>query len=172
MIELDENENEARLGANAIVGVSIAAARRSRSPPVFLSGEPQPIRCRPTATVPHFNVVNGGAHAPNKLDFQEFMIAPIGAPNMAEAVRAGAEVYAALRKLLWARALLLASATKAALHPRSTSPKRSSAFSSPPSSRPATGPGAMVSRSLSTRPRVSSTATAATTSARASLAMT
>jgi enolase len=52
--------------------------------------------------VPHFNVLNGGAHAPNSLDFQEFMIAPIGAPSMAEAVRAGAGVYAKLRGLLTA----------------------------------------------------------------------
>ncbi len=50
--------------------------------------------------VPCFNVLNGGAHAPNALDFQEFMISPLGAPNEAEAVRAGAEVYAALRKRL------------------------------------------------------------------------
>ena len=55
--------------------------------------------------VPHFNVLNGGAHAPNELDFQEFMVAPIGAPSMAEAVRAGAEVYVALRKLLSGRGL-------------------------------------------------------------------
>jgi enolase len=54
----------------------------------------------PRLPVPHFNVLNGGAHAPNKLDFQEFMVAPLGAPSMAEAVRAGAEVYTALRKLL------------------------------------------------------------------------
>jgi enolase len=54
----------------------------------------------PRLPVPHFNVVNGGAHAANNLDFQEFMIAPIGAPTLAEAVRAGAEVYAALRRLL------------------------------------------------------------------------
>jgi enolase 1/2/3 len=53
--------------------------------------------------VPHFNVLNGGVHAPNELDFQEFMIAPVGAPSMAEAVRAGAEVYAALRRELAGR---------------------------------------------------------------------
>jgi enolase len=54
----------------------------------------------PSLPVPHFNVLNGGVHAPNELDFQEFMIAPLGAPSMAEAVRAGAEVYAALRREL------------------------------------------------------------------------
>ena len=55
--------------------------------------------------MPHFNVLNGGVHAPNELDFQEFMIAPLGAPSMAEAVRAGAEVYAALRRELASRKL-------------------------------------------------------------------
>ena len=55
--------------------------------------------------MPHFNVLNGGVHAPNELDFQEFMIAPLGAPSMAEAVRAGAEVYSALRRELSARKL-------------------------------------------------------------------
>jgi enolase len=55
--------------------------------------------------VPHFNVLNGGVHAPNPLDFQEFMIAPVGAPSMAEAVRAGAEVYSALRRELSGRKL-------------------------------------------------------------------
>jgi enolase len=55
--------------------------------------------------VPHFNVLNGGVHAPNLLDFQEFMVAPVGAPSMPEAVRAGAEVYSALRRELTARKL-------------------------------------------------------------------
>ena len=55
--------------------------------------------------VPHFNVLNGGVHAPNELDFQEFMIAPVGAPSMAEAVRASAEVYGALRRELSAQAV-------------------------------------------------------------------
>ena len=59
----------------------------------------------PSLPVPHFNVLNGGVHAPNELDFQEFMIAPLGAPSMAEAVRAGAEVYAALRRELAERKL-------------------------------------------------------------------
>lgn len=54
----------------------------------------------PRLPVPHFNVLNGGVHAPNALDFQEFMIAPIGAPSLPEAVRAGAEVYQRLRAVL------------------------------------------------------------------------
>ena len=98
LIELDGTENKARLGANAIVGVSMAAARAmacSAGVPLWKALNPPGVV--PRFPVPHFNVVNGGAHAPNKLDFQEFMVAPIGAPNMAEAVRAGAEVYVALR---------------------------------------------------------------------------
>jgi enolase len=101
MIELDGTENKARLGANAIVGVSIAAARAiALSAGVPLWRSLNPANVAPRLPVPHFNVVNGGVHAPNNLDFQEFMIAPLGAPTMAEAVRAGAEVYTALRKLL------------------------------------------------------------------------
>jgi enolase len=101
LIELDGTETKSRLGANAIVGVSMALARAG----ALAAGEPLwralgPEGVAPRLPVPHFNVVNGGAHAANNLDFQEFMIAPIGAPTLAEAVRAGAEVYAALRRLL------------------------------------------------------------------------
>ena len=101
LIELDGTENKARLGANAIVGVSMAAARAMAAAagvPLWRALNPSGVT--PRLPVPHFNVLNGGVHAPNKLDFQEFMVAPLGAPNMAEAVRAGAEVYTALRKLL------------------------------------------------------------------------
>jgi enolase len=101
MIDADATDTKARLGANAIVGVSMAAAR------AFAAGAGVPLwryltpdGVTPQLPVPHFNVVNGGAHAPNRLDFQEFMIAPMGAPTLAEAVRAGAEVYAALRRRL------------------------------------------------------------------------
>ncbi|OIV35761.1 phosphopyruvate hydratase [Mangrovactinospora gilvigrisea] len=97
--ELDGTEDKSRLGANALVGVSMAAARAEA-----LLGDRElwehlaaVAGARPRLPVPHFNVVNGGAHADNPLDFQEFMVAPLGAPSMAEAVRAGAEVYAALR---------------------------------------------------------------------------
>ena len=101
VIALDGTPNKARLGANAVLGVSIATARSmaaSAGTPLYewLPGFGQPRRM----PVPCFNVLNGGAHAPNPLDFQEFMISPLGAPNMAEAVRAGAEVYAALRTRL------------------------------------------------------------------------
>lgn len=101
LVALDGTENKARLGANAVVGVSMAAAR------AFAAAAVTPLwrtfsgpHTTPRSPVPHFNVVNGGVHAPNELDFQEFMLAPLGAPTVAEGVRAGAEVYAALRRLL------------------------------------------------------------------------
>jgi len=102
MIALDGTPNKARLGANALVGVSMAAAR------AFAADAPlwqylQPADVSPRMPVPHFNVLNGGAHAANNLDFQEFMIAPIGAPSFPEAVRSGAAIYARLRALLQAR---------------------------------------------------------------------
>lgn len=101
LIELDGTPNKSRLGANAIVGVSMALARAlAASAGLPLWRALTPVGVDPVLPVPHFNVVNGGAHAPNSLDFQEFMIAPLGAPTMAEAVRTGAEVYAALRRRL------------------------------------------------------------------------
>jgi enolase len=104
LIDLDGTRDKSRLGANAIVGVSMAVARAaavsSRQPLWRFLNPPGVV---PRMPVPHFNVVNGGVHAPNDLDFQEFMVAPLGAPTIAEAVRAGAEVYAALRQLLNAK---------------------------------------------------------------------
>jgi len=101
LIALDGTPDKGRLGANAIVGVSMAAARAGAA----AAGEPlwralAPDGVAPRLPVPHFNVVNGGVHARNDLDFQEFMIAPLGARTLAEAVRAGAEVYTQLRRLL------------------------------------------------------------------------
>ena len=101
MIAADGTENKARLGANAIVGVSMAVAR-ALAGTGDLFRELTPSGVSPRLPVPHFNVLNGGAHAPNSLDFQEFMIAPIGAPSLPEAVRAGAAVYGKLRGLLQA----------------------------------------------------------------------
>lgn len=106
LIELDGTENKGRLGSNAIVGVSMAVAR------AFAEVEPrplyetlQPVDVQPRLPVPHFNVLNGGSHAQNDLAFQEFMIAPLGAPSIREAVRAGAEIYARLRSLLRERGM-------------------------------------------------------------------
>jgi enolase len=101
VIDLDGTPDKARLGANATVGTSMALARAlavSAQTPLWQWLAPEGVT--PSLPVPHFNVLNGGVHAPNDLDFQEFMIAPLGAPSMAEAVRAGAEVYAALRREL------------------------------------------------------------------------
>lgn len=103
LIDLDGTANKSVLGANAIVGVSMAAARAfatAAAVPLWRYLTPEAVV--PVLPVPHFNVVNGGAHAPNSLDFQEFMLAPLGAPTYAEAVRAGAEVYAALKARLHA----------------------------------------------------------------------
>ncbi|HEX7464125.1 MAG TPA: phosphopyruvate hydratase [Actinomycetota bacterium] len=101
LIDLDGTENKGRLGANAIVGVSMATARAMAA----AEGRPlhqwlAPDGYRPRLPVPHLNVLNGGVHAPNPLTFQEFMIAPIGAPSYREALRSGAETYAALRSIL------------------------------------------------------------------------
>ena len=106
MIDLDGTPDKSRLGANALVGVSMALARAlAASAGVPLWQWLKPDGVSPSLPVPHFNVLNGGVHAPNELDFQEFMVAPLGAPSMAEAVRAGAEVYAALRRELTERKL-------------------------------------------------------------------
>ncbi|MBK9738237.1 MAG: phosphopyruvate hydratase [Actinobacteria bacterium] len=98
---VDGTGTKARLGANAIVGVSMATARAL----ALAAGQPlyewlPDVGRSPRLPVPCFNVLNGGAHAPNALDFQEFMISPLVAPSIAEAIRAGAEVYAALRARL------------------------------------------------------------------------
>jgi enolase len=106
MIDLDGTPNKSRLGANALVGVSMALARAlaaSAGVPLWHWLTPDGVTA--SLPVPHFNVLNGGAHAANELDFQEFMVAPLGAPSIAEAVRAGAEVYAALRRELTDRKL-------------------------------------------------------------------
>jgi enolase len=100
MIELDGTPNKGRLGANALLGVSLAAARASaaenRQPLYrYLGGEAAHI-----LPVPMMNVVNGGAHADNSVDFQEFMVMPVGATTFAEALRWGAEVFHALKKTL------------------------------------------------------------------------
>jgi enolase len=104
VIELDGTENKSRLGANATVGVSMAAARamaQADGKPLYRWLAPDESLLR--LPVPSFNVINGGAHAQNDLEFQEFMISPLGAPNFAEALRAGAEVYQTLKGLLNSR---------------------------------------------------------------------
>jgi enolase len=100
LIELDGTPNKAVLGANAILGVSLAcahAAAASYDLPLYryLGG----VTAR-TLPVPFFNILNGGKHAQDSTDFQEFMVAPVGAATFSEALRAGAEVFAALRGIL------------------------------------------------------------------------
>ena len=108
MIELDGTGNKARLGANAILGVSLATAKAAAAEvgqPLwrYLGGEAAHV-----LPVPMMNVLNGGVHADNKLDFQEFMIVPVGAPSFCEALRVGAEVFHALGKTLQERRLVAA----------------------------------------------------------------
>ena len=100
MIELDGTPNKARLGANAILGVSLAvakAAAEAAALPLYRYVGGTQARVLP---VPMMNIINGGAHADNPIDFQEFMIMPVGAPRFAEAVRMGAEVFHTLRAAL------------------------------------------------------------------------
>ncbi|MDD7581378.1 phosphopyruvate hydratase [Corynebacterium sp. 32222D000AT] len=100
MIDLDGTENKSRLGANAILGVSIAAAKaaaESAALPLYrYVGGPN----AHILPVPMMNILNGGAHADSGVDVQEFMIAPLGFDSFAEALRAGAEVYHALKSVL------------------------------------------------------------------------
>lgn len=100
LIGLDGTENKARLGANAILGVSLAVAKAAAAhagQPLYryLGG----VQAR-VLPCPMMNIVNGGAHADNPIDIQEFMIMPVGATTMAEAVRYGAEVFHTLKKEL------------------------------------------------------------------------
>jgi len=105
MIKLDGTENKAKLGANAILGVSLAAARAAASAlqqPLYryLGG----VSAR-TLPVPMMNILNGGKHADNSTDMQEYMILPIGAPTFRDALRMGAEVYHGLKKVLHGKKL-------------------------------------------------------------------
>jgi enolase len=98
MIELDGTPNKSRLGANAILGVSLAtakAAAEARGLPLYRYVGGVAAHVLP---VPMMNIVNGGAHADNPIDFQEFMIMPVGAETLAEAVRVGAEIFHTLKK--------------------------------------------------------------------------
>jgi enolase len=100
MIELDGTENKSRLGANALLAVSMACARAAAEqaglPLYRYLGGAAPM----ALPVPMMNIINGGAHANNNIDMQEFMVIPVGAPSFREALRYGAEVFHALKKLL------------------------------------------------------------------------
>jgi enolase len=105
LVALDGTPNKSRLGANAILGVSLAAAHAQAAEeglPLwrYLGGEAARV-----LPVPMMNVLNGGAHADNKVDFQEFMVVPCGAPTFSECLRVGTEVYHALKRTLHDRGL-------------------------------------------------------------------
>jgi enolase len=108
MIEADGTDNKARFGANAILAASLAAAKAAaaaRGLPLYrhiaeLNGSPGL-----SMPVPMMNILNGGEHADNNVDIQEFMVQPVGAPSFAEALRAGAEIFHHLKKVLGSRGL-------------------------------------------------------------------
>lgn len=113
MIELDGTENKSHLGANAILAVSLAAAHaaaRARKLPLYrhianhIGNTAEDL----VLPVPMLNIINGGAHADNNVDIQEFMILPVGAPSLSEAVRQGAEIFHTLKKVLHKKGLATA----------------------------------------------------------------
>ncbi|HJU90908.1 MAG TPA: phosphopyruvate hydratase [Gemmatimonadaceae bacterium] len=108
MLELDDTPNKARLGANAILAVSMASARAAaedQGVPLYrYLGGP----LSRTMPVPMMNILNGGAHASNTVDFQEYMIVPVGAESFSEALRMGTEVFHCLKKILTKRGLTTA----------------------------------------------------------------
>jgi enolase len=108
LIELDGTETKSRLGANATLAVSLAtahAAARAAGQGLYrLLGGPGP----KVMPVPMMNIINGGAHADNSVDIQEFMVLPVGAPNFSEALRCGAEIFHTLKKVLHDRGLATA----------------------------------------------------------------
>ncbi|RZM08066.1 MAG: phosphopyruvate hydratase, partial [Sphingomonas sp.] len=100
MIALDGTDNKGRLGANAILGVSLATAKAAadaRGMPLYKYVGGVSAHLLP---VPMMNIINGGEHADNPIDFQEFMIVPVGAANIVEAVRCGSEIFHTLKKAL------------------------------------------------------------------------
>lgn len=116
MIELDGTENKGNLGANATLAVSMAVARAAAEdaglPLYRYLGGAGPM----ALPVPMMNVINGGEHANNSLNIQEFMIMPVGAKSFREALRCGAEIFHALKNCVTAKASQLPSATKAVSH--------------------------------------------------------
>jgi enolase len=112
MIELDGTDNKGRLGANALLAVSLAAAQaaaaHSKQPLFRHLATLSDAGRKPVMPVPMMNIINGGAHADNSLDVQEFMVLPVGAPTLAEALRYGAEIFHTLKKILHDRGLTTA----------------------------------------------------------------
>jgi enolase len=127
MIDLDGTPNKGRLGANAILGVSLAAAKaaaESRGLPLYRYVGGVSANLLP---VPMMNIINGGEHADNPIDFQEFMVMPVGAESLAEAVRWGAEIFHTLKKGLSEKGLSTAVGDEGGFAPnlaRSCAPSR------------------------------------------------
>ncbi|MBA2920092.1 phosphopyruvate hydratase [Sphingomonas sp. MAH-20] len=122
MIALDGTDNKSRLGANAILGVSLAvvkAAAEASGLPLYRYVGGVSAHLLP---VPMMNIVNGGAHADNPIDFQEFMVMPVGAENIAEAVRWGSEIFHTLKKGLHERGLATAVGDEGGFAPNLASP--------------------------------------------------
>lgn len=122
MIELDGTPNKAVLGANAILAVSLATARAAaneKGVPLYEYWHDDNIPL--IMPVPMMNIINGGVHADNNIDIQEFMILPVGAPSFAEAVRYGAEVFHSLKTLLLSRSLTTAVGDEGGFVPNMTS---------------------------------------------------
>jgi enolase len=105
LIDLDGSENKGRLGANALLAVSLASAKAHAVDQGLELYESLAAREQYRMPVPMMNIINGGAHADNSVDIQEFMILPVGAPSFSEALRYGAEIFHALRKVLKERGL-------------------------------------------------------------------
>ena len=125
MLELDGTDNKATLGANAILAVSLAAAKaaaNAKGVPLYahiaeLYGQPGQY----SMPVPMMNILNGGEHADNNVDIQEFMVQPVGAPNFREGLRMGAEIFHALKKVLSAKGLSTSVGDEGGFAPNLTS---------------------------------------------------
>jgi enolase len=122
MIALDGTDNKARLGANAILGVSLATAKAAadaRGLPLYryVGGVQSHV-----LPVPMMNIINGGAHADNPIDFQEFMVMPVGADTLFDAVRMGAEIFHTLKKKLHDKGLATAVGDEGGFAPNLASP--------------------------------------------------
>jgi enolase len=159
MIELDGTPNKARLGANAILGVSLACAKASAdftSQPLYRYVGGTAARILP---VPMMNIINGGQHADNPIDIQEFMIMPVAAENIRDAVRMGSEVFHTLKKELSAKGLSTGLGDEGGFAPNWARPARRSTSSCAPSRRRATGRAKRSSsRWIARRPNTSRTA--------------
>jgi len=128
MIALDGTENKGRLGANAILGVSLATAKAAADAlglPLYRYVGGVDANLLP---VPMMNILNGGVHADNKLDFQEFMVMPVGAPDFAEALRCGAEIFHALKSALHSAGLSTSVGDEGGFAPAIDSPREALDF--------------------------------------------